>query len=169
MFMDLHDAPQDPSHTQLHAMALLASLRTAVDVCHALAERRAGRDPSDQEPPAPVRVYLREAHDELAVVAARLRSSLAFERTPEAALVQAFEDRMLLAQAARELHVVHQRLLSLYPEVTEELVEHARRVQAEAARLAASDEDGFRLALTTWVEGAAAFLEALAEALSPDA
>jgi hypothetical protein len=156
-----------PART-LNAMALLASLRTAVDVCHALAERRAGRDPSEQEAPAAARRYLREARRELAALAAGLRAGLAVERAPEAVLVGAFEDRMRLVRAARELHVVHQRLLSLYPAVDEATVEAARRVQAEAARLATADEDGaFPYALAAWVEAAAVFLDALADASAP--
>jgi hypothetical protein len=156
-----------PSRT-LHAMALLASLRTAVDLCDALAARRGGRDPSDQEAPEAARRYLREARPELASLAAGLRAGLAVERAPEAELVGAFEDRMRLARAARELHVVHQRLLSLYPDVDAGLVERARRIQAEAARLATSDEDGaFPYALSAWVEATTVFLDALAEASAP--
>lgn len=156
----------DPTDSQLRAMALLASLRTAVDVVVALAERQAGRDPSAQEAPEAVRPYLRAAHATLRSVVGRLQVRLAVPPVEEAALVQAFEDRMLLARAAREGHVVHQRLLSLYPEVSETLVERARAVQAEAARLAAAPEEGFEEALAAWVESASAFLEELAWAVA---
>jgi erythromycin esterase-like protein len=153
------------SDAQLRAMALLASLRTAADVCAALAARRAGHDPSEQEPLEAAHRFLRDGRRELLAVVGRLRVSLVIRRPEEAALVQAFEDRMLLARAARESHVVHQRLLSLYPAVPEGLVEQARQVQAEAARLATDDGEGFDEALTAWVEAAAAFLEALSDAV----
>jgi hypothetical protein len=150
---------------QLQAMSLIATLRAAAEVAHALAERRAGRDPSEQEAEAPARAYLLAASSDLRTVVNRLRMALAVERDPEAALVQAFEDRMLLARAARELHLVHQRLLSLYPAVEGRLAEDARRMQAEAARLVATDEEHFAPALEAWTEAASAFLEALAKAV----
>ncbi len=151
---------------QLRAMALIATLRTAAEARHAIAERRAGRDPSGQEDAAPVRAYLRGAREELGGLVTRLRVSLAVGRADEAALVQAFEDRMLLARAGRVLYVVHQRLLSLYPEVPEGLIEDARRVQAEAARTVELGEGAFQEAVGAWLPAAAGFLQDLAGALS---
>jgi hypothetical protein len=147
-------------------MSLLASLRTAVEVCNALTLRRAGRDPSEQEESEPARNHLREAREELRQVVTRLRISVVIEDSQETALVRAFEDRTLMAHAARSLHLVHQRLLSLYPEVPEDLVEGARRLQAEAARLATYGADGFTNALVAWCDAAVAFLEDLAAAVS---
>lgn len=156
----------DHSAGQLQAMSLLASLRTAVEVCQALALRRAGRDPSQQEDRAPARAHLREARQELMELTMRLRISTIIERGEATALVQAFEDRMLMAQAARSLHLVHQRLLSLYPEVPEGLVEQSRRLQAEAARLAAAEDETLEPAIAAWCDASAGFLGDLASALS---
>lgn len=150
---------------QLRAMALIASLRTAVDVCRAIALRRAGHDPSEQEDSAPVRRNLTETPRELLEAVRHLRLSLAVLPSGESELLRAFEDRLALAEAARSLHLVHQRLLSLYPEVDAHLVERARVMQAEAARLAATESD-FQDALSAWCEAALAFAGSLGEALS---
>ena len=71
----------------------------------------------------------------------------------------------MLARLARELHVVHQRLLSLYPEVSETIVEEARLRQQEAERLAVAAGSGFRAVLGRWLDRTAGFLEALAQSL----
>ena len=155
----------DASARSFSALALLSTLRTAVEVRHAIAERRAGRDPSEQEDAPSVEAYLREAVPALRSLLARLRVSLVVEREADAAFVQAFEDRLTLARLARELHVVHQRLLSLYPAVPESLVEEARLRQQEAERLVAASGGGFDRVLTQWLDRAAAFFEGLAKAL----
>src|SRR5690606_11215320 len=151
--------------SQLRAFALLATLRTANDVRHALAERRAGRDPSEQEDAPGVRAYLGGVLPELRGLVARLRLGLVVAPDERVALVRACEDRLLLHKLARELHVVHQRLLSLYPEVPEELVERARRQQAEAERLATSFGEFFAPVLTAWLDRSVALFEGLAKEL----
>lgn len=148
---------------QLRAFALLATLRTANDVRHALAERRAGRDPSEQEDGPGVRAYLGAVLPELQGLVAQLRLSLVVAPDERVALVRAFEDRMVLQKLARELHVVHQRLLSLYPDVSEDLIELARRQQVEAERLAATSGDFFAPVLTAWLDRSAALFEGLAK------
>lgn len=141
--------------SQLQAMAMLATLRTAAELRHALDERRAGRDPSDQEAAASAQRHLAEARAELRALLVRLRVSLLLvERDEATALAQAFEDRMLLARAERLAHGIHQRLLSLYPAAEPDVIEAARTVRDEAARLAVSDEDDFPEALAAWVEAA---------------
>jgi len=150
---------------QIEAMSLVATLRTAAEVCRSIALRKAGEDPSEQEPAHPTRIRLQAARADLRAVVNRLRVSLAVPHPEETALVRAFEDRMLIARAARDLHLVHQRLLSLYPDVEEDMVERARRIQAEAARLAASDDQGFLPAVAVWCESTAAFLDELAAAV----
>lgn len=156
--------PDSNTH-HLHAMVLLSTLRTASEVRHAMAERRAGRDPSGQEESSPVRAYLRAALPTLQGLLSRLRVSLIVERDERAAFVQAFEDRLTLARLARELHVVHQRLLSLYPDMPEALVEEARLRQQEAERLAVAAGSGFSRMLTLWIDRTARFFEGLAKAL----
>jgi hypothetical protein len=155
----------DASASSFSALVLLSTLRTAVEVRHAIGERRAGRDPSGQEDAPSVEAYLRETLPELRHLLGRLRLSLVVARADEAALVQAFEDRLVLARLGRELHVVHQRLLSLYAAVPPSLVEEARLRQQEAERLAAAAGPAFDRVLAGWVERAAAFFEGLAKAL----
>jgi hypothetical protein len=145
-----------PNHEArlLHSMVMLSTLRTAAGVRQSIDERRAGRDPSAQEAAHTARSYLRQAVADLAPLLVRLRMSLAIGPSDDsqAALVQDFEDRMALAVLARDLHVVHQRLLSLYPEVPEELVEDARLAQSAASRLIDAEDDRFRSGLRSFVE-----------------
>jgi hypothetical protein len=155
----------DASPSSFGALVLLSTLRTAVEVRHAISERRAGRDPSGQEDGPSVEAYLRGVLPELHHLLGRLRLSLVVARSDEAAFVQAFEDRLVLARLARELHVVHQRLLSLYPAVPESLIEEARLRQREAERLAAASGPAFEQVLTGWVDRAASFCEGLTKAL----
>lgn len=152
----------DSSPGSIGALVLLSTLRTAVEVRFAIAERRAGRDPSEQEDAWSVEVYLREVLPELGSLATRLRVGLVVERS-EGEEVFAFEDRLALARLARELHIVHQRLLSLYPDVPEALIEEARLRQREAERLASATGDGFERALTRWLDRTSALFEGLAK------
>lgn len=114
----------------LQTMTLLSTLSTAVEVGHALRERRAGRDPSAQEDEGVVRPFLWTSAGELERLLMQLQASLTHRRHHEegthAALVRRFDDLMLLHRLGVLLGVVHQRLLSLYPEVGEALVEEAR-------------------------------------------
>ncbi len=149
---------------QLDALVLLSTLRTAAEVRHAFAERRAGRDPSEQEEIPSVLASLHTTLPELRDFVTQLRLRLVVEQDDRVATLLAFEERTVLARLARELHVVHQRLLSLYPEVAESLVEEARLRQHEAARLTTASRRGFRTDLGRWLDRTTDFLEALAEA-----
>ncbi len=139
--MDL--LPQDDSRAEAavwQAMALFSTLATAADVSHALRERRAGRDPSGQEAETVVRPYLSRAAAELQVLlmqlqAGRLQAERAAEEGYVAALVRRYHELMALRRAERKLHVVHQRLLSLYPAVDEALLEEARRLHRQTGAL----------------------------------
>lgn len=174
----MSSSPDDPA-AALPSMALLATLQTATTVWEAVEERRAGRDPSAQEPAAAARASLGAAVRELMrlhmqilmakVQAARpsaendaaeqgtepdaeatapasdqpptARSDSAEDdpadpASPElppsafarlAVTVRRFDLLMKLRRTDRLLHGVHQRLMSLYPAVSEELVEEARR------------------------------------------
>lgn len=145
----------------LRAMVLLASFTTAAEVWQTVAERRAGRDPSAQEAEAVVRPYLREARRALDEGLMRLQGNLAYLHTEEEArvpgLVRRFENLMTLSRVARRLHTVHQRLLSLYPGVSETLVEEARRLRSEAAALLEAEEERFPGALGPFLERALVF------------
>lgn len=128
----------------LRSMLLLSTLSTAAEVWYATRERRAGRDPSGQEAVAVAAPFLREAREELQERVMRLRASLAYatyeHEAPRTALVRRFDDLMTLNRVARLLHLMHQRLLSLYPEVSEALVEEVRVLEAECSRLRTADE-----------------------------
>ena len=166
----------DPSETDPHAEAavfqaasLLSVLTSAAEVWHGVTERRAGRDPSAQEDVRVVRPYLRRAQREVQEMLMRLQASHAHaERADEdelTALVRRFDSLLTLGRLARLLQTVHQRLLSLYPDVREELLEEARRVQAEAAALLDADPDVFAATLPPFLDRALRFNRRLERAL----
>ena len=66
-------------------MVLLTTLATATRVAHARAERRAGRDPSEQQTPDEVRDFLIPALAELRDLLMRLALNLARNREPAVA------------------------------------------------------------------------------------
>lgn len=150
----------------LGTMALLSALAAAAEVYSVRAERRAGRDASGQELPGAARAYLREEGGAgLVELLARLRSSLALaERTAgPGAFVRHFDDLLLLNRIGRVLHVVHQRLLSLYPGVSEGLVEEVRRLHGEA--LALPESELLSGPMTRFVERGLRFAERMAAEL----
>lgn len=119
-------------------MVLMSTLSTAADVIQAMTERRQGRDPASQEEPEIARRFLDAACEDLEDLLVSLRAAHAL-RVDEAAgavvLARHVNELMLLNQASRLLHLIHQRLLSLYPSVTEELVETARLLERECGAL----------------------------------
>lgn len=127
-------------------MLLLSTLSAAAEVWSTVEERRAGRDPSSQEDASVVEPFLRGASRELQEMTMRLRASLVYalshEEEPEArmAAVRRFNDLMTLQRVGRVLHMVHQRLLSLYPAVTERLVEEARVLERRCEALLEVDQ-----------------------------
>lgn len=130
-----HSAPA------FHAMALVAAARAAVGAARRIADRRAGRDASEQEDEWLARADLHDLHDTVAELTVRLRLRVV-TGTPDteaAALAQAFEDRLLLDDLGQRLRLAHQKLLSLYPAVSEALVETTRQLAAEALDLATAD------------------------------
>ena len=133
--------PDDPRTEAAvwQAMVLFSTLSTATEVWNAAEERHAGHDPSTQEEAAFVRRYLREANGELQALLMQLRASLVYADQADeghvATLVRRFHDLSTLQRAARLLHVMHRRLLSLYPAVSEEVVEEARVLHGRASDL----------------------------------
>lgn len=150
------------------AVALVAVARTALASATAVADRRAGRDASAQEPEADVRADLGGLLAALRAQVVRLRLRVV-AGAPEgpAALAQAFEDRLLLDDVATTLGVAHQKLLSLYPAVDEGLVEDVRR-HAAAARDRATAE-AYDRALAAFAARTGDLADALAEALGEGA
>lgn len=158
----------DPFHTDpraeaavFQAASLLSVLTSAAEVWHAAKERRAGRDPSAQEAAAVVRPYLRGAQREVGEMVMRLQASLAHAEEADedavTALVRRFDDLLTLGRLARLMQTVHQRLLSLYPDVPEALVESARRVQSEAAALLKVDAEALTEDLPVFLDRALHF------------
>ena len=152
---------RDHTHpaTAFHAVALAAAARAALNAARAVSDRLAGRDPSSQEEEAPVRSDLGDLRAALAerVVRLRLRVVAGAPAGPAAALAQAFEDRLLLDDVGATLRRAHQKLLSLYPAVDDDVVESARVLAAEASRRAVADEyDGglaaFVAEVSDWVD-----------------
>jgi hypothetical protein len=138
--------PETPqSAAVLESMTLLATLSTAADLSDAVAERRAGRDPSAQEQTDAAAHHLRRTGDDLMDLTMQMlfgRVHLAHESEEVlAAAVRHFDLLMKLRRAERALHAMHQRLLSLYPEVSEALVEEARLTHDAVADLVAAADD----------------------------
>ncbi len=83
-----------------------------------------------------VRAFLEKALPELGNIWYQL---LAYTVRPEkdevAPEVRVFEWLMHVVRARRLLHRVHQRLLSLYPAISEDLLERVRMLELEAERL----------------------------------
>lgn len=138
------------------SMALLSALTTASAVWRAFRERRAGRDPSEQEAEVVVRPLLRGAARELSATLVRLRASLAYTAAHDqphvAALVRRFDDLLALREVTELLQTIHQRLLSLYPAVSEDLVEEVRQLHRTGRALLEAEDDAFGADLAVFVE-----------------
>ena len=123
----------------LQAVLLLSTVRTAAAVRFAADERRAGRDPSAQEDAAFVRTYLAGAAADLPHDLMQLRAAHIHARTMAddgvSRLVRHFDSLSTLHRVADALHTIHRRLLSLYPDVPEDVVEHARQVHHHSRTL----------------------------------
>lgn len=149
----------------LESMTLLATLSTASDVHQAVEERRLGRDPSAQETVTEAEARIRSMRTSLSNTALYLlRSDVADASSQHqmAAVVRHFDERMNVYRMGQWVHDVHQALLSLYPRVSEALVEEARLVADQAAALAEAPADVFvdelhaiaqqALSLIAWTE-----------------
>ena len=152
------------------AMVLFSTLSTATSVWHAARERRAGRDPSAQEQAAFVQAYLYRAAGELQALLMQLQAGLIQAQHAEdegyiAALVRRYHDLMALRRAAHHLKVIHQRLLSLYPDVAEALVEQARLLRDESSALLGTEDESFAAQLSPFLRRALVFAGSLHRAL----
>jgi len=122
----------------LQSMTVLATLSTAEEVRESMAERRAGRDPSAQAPPDLAALRLHDAGETLMDLLMQLVLGQVPDRADEEDLAHAvrhFDLLMKLRRAERLVTTMHQHLLSLYPDVSEELVEEARHVHGELEAL----------------------------------
>lgn len=143
---------QPDSAAVLESMTLLATLSTAVEVGESVAERRSGRDPSAQEPAGRAAVRLRSTGRTLMDLLMQLAlSRVPLEQRGEGRLSQAvrhFDLLLKLRSAERLTKDMHRRLLSLYPEVSNTLVEEARLLRNEIAHFretAPSEPNGSHL------------------------
>ncbi len=134
---------RDPLHASsaFHAMALVASARTALAAARQVADRRAGRDASAQEalPVAALDLAVLVAEVGTMAVQLRLRATVGEPEADAARLAHAFETRLLLADLTRALRAAHQKLLSLYPTVRAETVEATRRLAVDVEHESAAD------------------------------
>ncbi len=125
-----NDAPA--SAAVLESMTLLATLSTAEEVREGVEERRAGRDPAAQAPSDLATARLQEAAEPLMDLLMQLvLGRVPLDREDEDDLAHAvrhFDLLMKLRRAERLVKTMHQHLLSVYPEVSEALVEEARHV-----------------------------------------
>lgn len=126
------NASQENRLKLFDSMMLLSVLSTAADVRDRIERRRTGHDPTTQEDVSYVRAYLFEAIDELEEGFIRLIIQQVCE--PEHDAVRQMDQSLLVYRLSRELHLVHQRLLSLYPRVPEEVVEDVRMLQHRCDR-----------------------------------
>ncbi len=159
----------------LHALALVAAARTALAAARSIHERRAGADPTTLEAPEAAREDLGLLIADIGshIARLRLRSVMAeAELSRAASLAQAFEDRLLLDDLARDARRAHQKLLSLHAEVPLAVIEEARIVARSANHLATEPDalpaSGDAPASPEWLdlaERAADWLDALRESL----
>lgn len=113
----------------VRSLVLMSTMSTAADVVFGMSERRHGSDPTTEEGPEVVRSYLRLAADELDELLVSLQAGRALAHaalSPSSPFARNLNEVLLLNRLARLFHGIHQRLLSLYPSVPEELVEQAR-------------------------------------------
>lgn len=135
--------PSEPSSSDrlafLRTLTMLAVLSTASEVRHGILERRAGRDPSDQEEAELAVEALEEAAEELAGHLMRIRSSLVISvvEGEEGAVAPARHMLVVLRfnRVQRLLQRIHQGLLSLYPTIPGELAEEARVFLSQCQRI----------------------------------
>lgn len=138
--------PNDPGILEsalLRAMTLLATLRAAAEVRHSISERKEGHDPSSQETDAVASSYLIQAEDEVRTSLLQLRASIVIAQSESddavSANVRRFSDLTRIHNLAHILQRIHQRLLSLYPRVSEELIEEARLITNRCDALLETD------------------------------
>ncbi len=124
--------------------ALLSTLSVAAEWMSAYQARRDGRDPSEQQPHGIAQEAGQTAGADLADLSMRLVASLTLEQeTGAAALLRRLDQMLVLRRMGALLTALHQHLLSLYPAVSESVVENARETLRARALLAAQDGKAF--------------------------
>ncbi len=144
----------------LRTMTLLASLSVAAEIRFGMRERKAGRDPSREEFNEVAIHHLKEDLHILKALLFQLQSSLALhtEDTYKTTDIQGtktvtrFIDLVRLQKAGQVLHRIHQRLLSLYPVVSEFQTEEARLLKRSCDELQEAEDGDFMGLLSDFVE-----------------
>jgi hypothetical protein len=128
----------------VQSMSLLSTLSSAMEVAHSIRNRRLGCDPSEQQEPSDVLPSLAENAADIDARLIAIRTSLvAAEREviEGVSLIRHMNDLLLVSGIARLLHLMHQRLLSLYPAISGDLVEEARRLGGVCSSLMDEEND----------------------------
>ena len=150
-------------------MTLLATLSAATEVKYRIEERKAGRDASTQEDEEFATSFLFEAEDELRTSLVNLRAGfILYEYDAEDAVstsIRRFSDLSQIQSMCGHLQRMHQRMLSLYPNIPEDLVEEARKLIASCESLIELDEDQYKKGAPLFVQRALQFCDHLLEAL----
>ena len=162
----------DPSlleSTLFSIMTLLASLSAATEVKFRIEERKAGRDATTQEDEAFAVSYLLEAEDELRTSLVNLRAGFILQENDAkdafALSVRRFSDLSRLHGMCNLLQRMHQRMLSVYPHLSEELVEEARILIPQCESLLDLDDTAYRTKAPLFVQQALSFCDRLLESL----
>ncbi len=124
----------------LDCLTLVASVDVVARCWQVRCDRRSG-DPRGQEPADRAAGRVSHVMPEIEDIVLQLRLNLLLSGSGESwfeASVRHFETLVLLRQCARRLQIVHQALLSLYPEVHDSVVEESRRLYLTTSRLACS-------------------------------
>lgn len=161
--MEPHDETIREEAALLRTMALLATLSTAAEVRHNVREHRAGRDPSAQEEQEVAAAYLLQAAKDVSELFIRLQHHISYEQQAEEAnrvlWVRRFDRLMTVRRITRVLHIMHQRLLSLYPLVSEGVVEAGRQLHQQGTALVRGDRED----LEVFVMAGLAFIDVVQE------
>jgi len=154
-------------------LALFASLSAGAEIETAIRERRAGRNPSEQEGEVLASSLL---HDHLEL-ARELLVRLGIQQiaadtteTPDERQVRHIRrlpTMLLLVRLSRNLHGMHQRMLSLYPRIEEDLIEDTRLLEQASRALFLKFSDTFEDAVATLVDRGWHIISRLAKALKP--
>ncbi len=116
----------------LPPMVLLATLATATTIWQRIRARRAGNDPSEQEATASVVPEMAHTLAEVQTHLMRLQTTLVqvqmTNELPGLTHIRHFDALLTRHRISSHLQALHQRLLSLYPAISAELAEEARRL-----------------------------------------
>lgn len=124
------------------SLVSLSTLHAAAEIVRRRADRARGIDPSEEESPPAARKHLRVTVRELEDLAFRLgalQSEVLVSVDELSRAVANMDSLLVLNRIAQLLEDVHRRLLSLYPEIDEAVIEQARQMAAACRSAVAQD------------------------------